>query len=111
MTSPLKCNSCWVEIARGGQEGQCRECRLEDRIRELEQKAVGWQVEETIEDRIRALEHKAVGWQVIGEKVMEIEGRVEKGQAGASRARNSAGGTLLSSMEASLDKMANLRLR
>ena len=56
MTSPLKlkCNSCWAEIARGGQEGQCRDCCLEDRI--------------------RALEQKAVGWQVVGEKVVESEG-------------------------------------
>ena len=81
---------------------------MEDRIRELEQKAVGWQVEERIEDRIRALEHKAVGWQVIGEKVIEIEGRVERDKQELAELETRLEGALLSSgsMEASLDKMA-----
>jgi hypothetical protein len=86
-------------VARGGdQEGQCRECCLEDRIRALEQKAVGWQVDGEVSEEEGAVRRQFGGLMVGIEdriakakrELAEIEIRVE----GALSRCGSMGGEL-----------------
>ena len=109
------CISCGTGMGGDGGERKCRMCTLEERMRGLEEGSENRQIgqimveiEERIEDRIRALEHKAVGWQFIGERVTEIEERVEKAKQELAELETRLEGALLrsGSMEGSLEQMA-----
>ena len=109
------CISCGTGMGGDGGERKCRMCTLEERIRELERgsenRQIGqimMEIEERIEDRIRALEQKAVGWQFFGERVTEIEERVEKAKQELAELETRLEGALLrsGSMEGSLEQMA-----